>query len=556
MENQDKTQNTDKPNTNFFQDLPNNPPIQAQPQISNIIPQPTQSQAYPPNYPQMSQIPFFNQNQNQQINLNINQQPVFPQINQLQQQNKSSQSFLEKVNSTASGVFDFIKSKAPPIPSNIITKKLLDNVDPLTVISEIKQENFDKILQKSIKEIDCIKLEKTKLNDLTVIVNVLNPKQITNKSFFSKNYVLYDISTPQFNWVVNRRYSDFIWLRDCLKYFFPGEILPILPKKKIGNRNFEEDFINKRAKGLQNFMNEIINNEKYKASEVLNIFLSVNDRSLFETQMKNISPKSLIRLSAQNIYNFEGKNKIIDININNENEIFAHFNSISNYLNGQNEFLENLQRNLSNYKKCMIEACHILEEIENIFSKLTMMLTKVNISDKMNNVYDNYEIFFKNWKRIQYNQSSIIKDVVKNFFKDVKMKFCALIENYEKVQSLQEDYLNNKNKLIVKKEMLWKQMDISKWDLNQGEVLDNQRLFTDKLYAQDKMCYKDSFELKIQKDLLGYYFYHTDINFKRLIKDLNNSFFTNIKEFSNQIYPSLSDGINVWSDLETHIKKS
>ena len=556
MENQDKTQNTDKPNTNFFQDLPNNPPIQAQPQISNIIPQPTQSQAYPPSYPQMSQIPFFNQNQNQQINLNINQQPVFPQINQLQQQNKSSQSFLEKVNSTASGVFDFIKSKAPPIPSNIITKKLLDNVDPLTVISEIKQENFDKILQKSIKEIDCIKLEKTKLNDLTVIVNVLNPKQITNKSFFSKNYVLYDISTPQFNWVVNRRYSDFIWLRDCLKYFFPGEILPILPKKKIGNRNFEEDFINKRAKGLQNFMNEIINNEKYKASEVLNIFLSVNDRSLFETQMKNISPKSLIRLSAQNIYNFEGKNKIIDININNENEIFAHFNSISNYLNGQNEFLENLQRNLSNYKKCMIEACHILEEIENSFSKLTMMLTKVNISDKMNNVYNNYEIFFKNWKRIQYNQSSIIKDVVKNFFKDVKMKFCTLIENYEKVQSLQEDYLNNKNKLMVKKEMLWKQMDISKWDLNQGEVLDNQRLFTDKLYAQDKMCYKDSFELKIQKDLLGYYFYHTDINFKRLIKDLNNSFFTNIKEFSDQIYPSLSDGINVWSDLETHIKKS
>ena len=556
MENQDKNQNADMSKTNFFQGLPNNPPIQTQSQISNIIQQPTQSQAYPPNYLQMSQIPLYNQNPNQQINLNVNQNQTFPQVNQLNPLNKTSQSFLEKVNSTASGVFDFIKSKAPPIPANIITNKLLNNVDPLTVISEIKQENFDKILEKSIKEIECVKLEKTKLNDLTVIVNVLNPKQITNKSFFSKNYVLYDVSTPQFNWVVNRRYSDFIWLRDCLKYFFPGDVLPILPKKKIGNRNFEEDFIKKRAKGLQNFMNEIINNEKYKASEVLNIFLSINDRSLFETQMKNINPKSLIRLSTQNIHNFESKNKIIDININNEAEIFAHFNSISNYLNGQNVFLENLQRNLSNYKKCMLEACHILEEIENSFSKLTMMLTKVNISDKMNNVYDNYEIFFKNWKRIQYNQSSIIKDVVKNFFKDVQMKCGSLIENYEKVQSLQEDYLNNKNKLMAKKEMLWKQMDITKWDLNQGEVLDNQRLFTDKFYTQERMCFKDSFELKIQKDLLGYYFYHTDINFKRLIKDLNNSFFNNIKEFSNQIYPSLSDGINVWSDLETHIKKN
>ena len=102
------------------------------------------------------------------------------------------------------------------------------------------------------------------------------------------------------------------WLRDCLKYFFPGDTLPFLPKKKIGKRNFEQDFINKRAQGLQNFMNEVINNEKFKASEVLNIFLSIVDRNLFEIQMKNISPKSLTRLSVQNIANFDSKNKIIE----------------------------------------------------------------------------------------------------------------------------------------------------------------------------------------------------------------------------------------------------
>ena len=556
MDNQDNKQNYDMSKSNFFTGISQNPQIQAQNPNTIQIQQPSQSQAFPPNIPQMSQIPMYNPNQNQQINFNINQQPTFPSTNQFQSQNKSSQSFLEKVNSTASGVFDFLKSKAPPIPTNIITKKLMDNVDPLTIISEIKQENFEKILEKSIKEIDCLKLEKSKLNDLNIEVIVSNPKQINNTSFFSKNYILYDISTPKFNWIVNRRYSDFIWIRDCLKYFFPGEVLPILPKKKIGNRRFEEDFVNKRTQGLQNFLNDIVKNEKFKASEVLNIFLSVNDRTLFETQMKNISPKSLLRLSVQNILNFEGKNKIIDININNENEVFSHFNSISNYLNGQNDFLENLQTNLSNYKKCMKEAGRILGEIENSFSKLSMMLTKVNISDKMNNVYENYEIFFKNWKRIQFNQSTIFKEVIKKFFKDVKLKCCAIIENYEKIQILQGEYLNNKNKLMAKKEMLWKQMDISKWDLGQGEIIDNQKLFSDKLYAQDKMCFKETFELNIQKDLLGYYFYHIDINFKQLIKDLNIGFTENIKIFSNQIYPSLSDGISVWSDLETHIKKN
>ena len=41
------------------------------------------------------------------------------------------------------------------------------------------------------------------------------------------------------------------------------------------------------------------------------------------------------------------------------------------------------------------------------------------------------------------------------------------------MQNLQDEYLNNKNKLMAKKEMLWKQMDITKWDIAQGEILDN-----------------------------------------------------------------------------------
>ena len=43
-------------------------------------------------------------------------------------------------------------------------------------------------------------------------------------------------------------------------------------------------------------MNDVVKNENFKASEILNIFLSVNDRTLFETQMKNISPKSLLMI--------------------------------------------------------------------------------------------------------------------------------------------------------------------------------------------------------------------------------------------------------------------
>jgi hypothetical protein len=549
MEPQENKKIYDASKSNFFPSLSNNSNIKTDTDI-NSIPQQVQIQSFPPNENQLNQQQL--QQEKSLLNLNM---PILQNPQQEQKQNQSQQSFFEKINSTASGVIDYIKSKAPPLPTNIIPKNLLDKVDPLTIISEIKIENFEKILGGSVKDIDCLKLEKTKLNDLTILVKISNPRQINN-SLFSTNYVLYDISTPQFNWLVNRRYSDFIWLKDCLKNLFPGDVLPILPKKKIGNRRFEENFLNKRTQGLQKFLNDIVNNEKYKATEVLNIFLSCAERNLFEQQMKTISPKLLFKKNVQEIQNFEGKNKIINLNFDNENDIITHFNSVYTYLNGQNELLENLQRNLSNYKKCMTEACHFLEEVENNFSKLSMMLTKVNISEKMNNTYENYEIFFKNWKKIQANQCCIIKDMVKNFFKDIRIKSEALVENLEKAQNLQEEYLSQKIKLMAKKELLWKQMDVSKWELNQTEEIDSNKLFHDKLYAQDKMCFKENIDLNIKAQLLGYYFYHNHNNFKLLIDELNKSYVTNINDFSNQIYPSLTDGINAWSDLVTHIKKN
>ena len=551
MEPQENKKIYDPSKSNFFPSLSNNSNIKTDTDL-NSIPQQSQFQSFPPNENQLNK----QQLQQEKSLLNVNM-PILqnPQQEQNQNQNQSQQSFFEKINSTASGVIDYIKSKAPPLPTNIIPKNLLDKVDPLTIISEIKIENFEKILGGSVKDIDCLKLEKTKLNDLTILVKISNPRQINN-SLFSTNYVLYDISTPQFNWLVNRRYSDFIWLKDCLKNLFPGDVLPILPKKKIGKGRFEENFLNKRTQGLQKFLNDIVNNEKYKATEVLNIFLSCAERNLFEQQMKTISPKLLYKKNVQEIQNFEGKNKIINLNFDNENNIITHFNSVYTYLNGQNELLENLQKNLSNYKKCMIDACHFLEEIENNFSKLSMMLTKVNISEKMNNTYENYEIFFKNWKKIQANQCCIIKDMVKNFFKDIRIKSEALVENLEKAQNLQEEYLSQKIKLMAKKELLWKQMDVSKWELNQTEEIDSNKLFHDKLYAQDKMCFKENIDLNIKAQLLGYYFYHNHNNFKLLIDELNKSYVTNINDFSNQIYPSLTDGINAWSDLVTHIKKN
>ena len=119
-----------------------------------------------------------------------------------------------------------------------------------------------------IKEYQCIKLNPTVITNKVLKVELKNPRTI-QKSLFETSYVFYELETKEFNWLVNRRYSDFIWLKECLEVLFPGEYVPKLPKKKIGNKRFEENFIEKRMKRLQQFLDELLLNENFKSSEVV-----------------------------------------------------------------------------------------------------------------------------------------------------------------------------------------------------------------------------------------------------------------------------------------------
>ena len=63
--------------------------------------------------------------------------------------------------------------------------------------------------------------------------------------------------------------------------------VPPLPQKRIGSRRFENDFVAKRMKYLNKFLNDLVQSEIFKASEVLISFLSVGDREQFEYKKKS-----------------------------------------------------------------------------------------------------------------------------------------------------------------------------------------------------------------------------------------------------------------------------
>jgi sorting nexin-7/30/sorting nexin-8 len=469
-----------------------------------------------------------NQYQNQQINYQ-NSMNYYPAQNIPSPQ---SPSFLQKMSETA---------------MNLIKKE-----DPLNLIMDINQKFLDDLIKKSKKEIKSPILQKSKISNIEIKSIISNPRKI-NESLVKNSYLLYDITTPKMNWYVNRRYSDFLWLREILSSMFPTILLPQLPKKKIGNRRFENDFVEKRIKGLQDFLDEILKNEIIKTAEPLISFLSLTERGFFEQQMKLLTPKILNIDNIGSIGSFEGKIEVADMEDEQYNNNKNYFNSVETFFNLSAEEIKNIKSNLKEYNINMILASQNLEQVENGFCRLNQFYNKANLAKDICNVFEQYQIFFKNWKRLQINQTEIIRKKLNNYFNYIRNKGNSLVELIKKQNELQSDYNKMKENLLNKKENLWKKMEINKWEMNQMTQIDSVLLFRDKNYAFSKMCFQETMNLNNKGDLLGYYYINNILNIKNVLANIEKNSVDNLVDFSKEIEPTVTDVVNVWSNLASNL---
>lgn len=107
-----------------------------------------------------------------------------------------------------------------------------------------------------------------------VRVNLLGPQ-----GFILNRYMVYEIVTDR-GPPVSRRYSEFVFLWDCLTRRYPFRLIPLLPPKRIGP---DEHFLEQRRKGLTRALNFVINHPIIKIDGLLSVFLT---EPSFETWRK------------------------------------------------------------------------------------------------------------------------------------------------------------------------------------------------------------------------------------------------------------------------------
>ena len=396
-------------------------------------------------------------------------------------------------------------------------------------------------------QLNCRKIEKSPLNDKKVTITIQNPKAIET-SIFQPNYIIYEIITDVTQWQVERRYSDFDWLRQTLKKIHPGLYCPPLPQKKLGSRRFENDFVAKRMKYLNKFLNDIVESEIFKASEVLISFLSITNREQFEFKKKSFDSMKSPEL-IEEYYSLDGKVNLLEDDYNE-----MYYTNIQKYNNVQKQLLDRINYNLKNYVTNINSACNNLEDVQRDFEFLSQLNKIIKMKEEITQTYEELFVFFKNWKRIMYNQMDLVNNYIRYFFKYISMENSAFNELIQERLKKKEDYTKENNKLIIIKEDLWNKKDINKWNITNYDSIDRFLLIQDKNYAFSKMCTIETERVNNLKYKFNFTNKTNREQFDLIINYNRDRFINNIKSFTKEFYITLNDSLNIWSELGSFIK--
>ena len=418
--------------------------------------------------------------------------------------------------------------------------------NPRYSISNYNNINFNI----NIEEICCLEPDHSPLENFDEIkIKVSSPKKEFEstglKGFFIKSiYYSLLLENTQMKLNKRRRYTDFEWLRKTICRLYPGIYIPPLPKKTFNINKPEK--IGKYLSFIQRFVDGIMEDKLLKNSSLVYLFFSTEKEkdliSVMEKYDKVKKPKDLKYFYSrtgniildEDILKHDKKKELLDI----KNKIIKN----TNIYDSLNKSLKLLCKEIKQVSDRMIE-------ISNLFKQMYEL--SINNSEKGSfcKGFSDLSLFFKEYgdKEIQQmkNISNEIKDYLKYTNLQYKVSYKELYDNFEFEHDL---YLKVAENLKQKKEMLYDNKLVDKWEL---KIEDRNIDYNNKELVIKKMLPKDSAIVnEIKKYLIDYATQLEDEGqrLKDSIDKNNFNMFNRLKENSLNI---LSDINKFWELMDS-----
>ena len=387
----------------------------------------------------------------------------------------------------------------------------------------------------------CEKSEMSKYENIHIEISL---GEKVARTFFTKAYMTYIISTSPLNLKVRRRYSDFEWLRQILLNFYSSSIIPPIPKKnKIGGDRFDETFLLKRMRTLEKFLNFLLEDPVIKVSQILYDFLSIEEESKFNDKKKNYNNFKL----PMYLRDYKSLNGKLDIAINEERETF--YQNIKDNTELNQELLSKLNKNLKLLNNEMSVVINRMDEISKNCEELFLNSVKYCDVNDIKISYYQLNDMFKNWSTALKKDSTIININIREYFKYAKNTFRSMKELINIVDNYKQNYYKSKRNLITKKEDLFKKSDVSKWDLGPNQNISIVNLLKDKNVALPKMLCNETNAVINMKQLYGYYLNRANKEFERIGQLTALGHRQNINDYSKKKITIISELFKNISDI-------
>ena len=426
-----------------------------------------------------------------------------------------------------------MNNNIPNINNINIEPNLINNLQSMNLNNNINVNNENNYFNAQGEPIDiygitqnetlvCLISDKNQLTNYNNIKIEIALGEKKTGSLFSKSYQTYEISVPLLNLKVIRRYSDFEWLRQTLVSMFTSSVIPPIPKKnKIGGDRFKEEFLEKRTRTLEKFLNLLIQDPNIKSSKILYDFISIEQDNQFNDAKKSYNNYK----PPQQLKDYQTATGKIDIKVDEGTEIY--YQNIKDQTELNQELLSKLNKQLKLLNNEMNMVVTRLTEVAKCCEELFNHSVKFEQSDNIKISYYQLNEMFKQWSEALKKQNQIMFMNIREHFKFSKNIFKSMKDLINSADNYKQIYTKAKKNLISKKEELFRKGDTSKWELGDNKDKIN---VLEKTIALPNMLPTETNNVNNIRLMYGYYLNGVINEFERIEKIMSNSHKENLTE--------------------------
>lgn len=298
-----------------------------------------------------------------------------------------------------------------------------------------------------------------------------------------------------------------------------------------------------KMKLLCKFLNVVLKSSTLASSDILENFLKQAEPNavavLKRTVEKMKKPEFLLEMSSP-----EG---VLLCDAENDT---AYFRKLTAFVSQSETLKSRLRTQSRNLTAALEGVANCLNEMKESFKEFDSLHQSLSENKLAREIYFNLAMACSNWRIHEQQKAAHIDDILSTFYLYQANELLPLKELLKEREASFSEYVKTDAKIFVKKEKLWAQGDISKWEMSVADrTLSPTTLKTDKVLAYSKMMANENLYVSSLKDRYAFFNYQARIETAQVVQQGVESELAMLREFSRHEQETWARQNTAWTQL-------